>query len=335
MVLVTGATGMLGSHLMVKLLEENESVIALKRKSSSLKNTEKIFSYYNKQNLFENINWIDCELYDTIGLEDVLDRVDTVYHCAAMVSFDKKQRDRLFATNVDGTRYLVDACIDKNISRFCFVSSIGALGKEEDGKIITEESERDLLEACSDYSLTKYMSEMEVWRGFEEGLKGVIVNPSVILGEGNWNLGSASIFSSVANGMKYYTKGTTGYVDVQDVVRAMILLTNSETNAQRYILNSDNISYQDLFIRIAFEFGVKAPWKYATENLCSIAWRLDFIMSKIMGKPRKFTKNMARSSHNISSYSSEKIKNDFSFLFNSIESSISRIVKNYKLDNLD
>jgi dihydroflavonol-4-reductase len=249
MILVTGGTGMLGAHLLYKLTKSNSKIRATKRKSSDLSMVERIFSYFDNdyKSLFEKIEWMEADILDPESILTVMKDVDFVYHSAAMVSFDPSDYDKLLHVNIKGTKNVVNAALEHGVKKFCHVSSTSALGDAINGESITEETFRNPKMKHSGYSISKYLSELEVWRGITEGLNAVIVNPSVVLGAGNWETGSPSIFSAVNDGMRFYTEGSMGYVDVVDVVEIMIRLMESEISGERYIVSAENISFKDFF----------------------------------------------------------------------------------------
>ena len=226
MIFVTGGTGLVGAHLLYELTLAGHNVKALKRKTSNLQQVVKTFSYYtqNPDELFARIEWVDGDILDYFAIENLLKGVTEIYHCAAIVSFDPKERKKMISNNVEGTANLVNAAIENGVKKFCHVSSVAALGLVENGAMITEETNWVPSKKVSGYSESKFFSEAEIWRGMEEGLDAVIVNPSIILGPANWDTGSAKMFKTVWDGMKFFTRGITGFIDVKDVVRAMILL---------------------------------------------------------------------------------------------------------------
>jgi len=255
MVFVTGGTGLIGSHLLYELVSSGKKVTALRRKSGDIKQVLKIFSLYSDdpEGLFARINWVTGDILDFFGLQDLLAGATEVYHCAAVISFSKRDRGKMITNNVGGTANIVNACIQNGVPKLCHVSSVSALGKAQKDSLTDELTNWVPSKKVSGYSESKFFSEMEIWRGIEEGLDAVIVNPSVVLGPGKWSSGSAQFFKAVWDGLKFYTGGATGFVDVNDVVRAMITLME-DTNFkrcknQRYILNSENVSYRELFIR--------------------------------------------------------------------------------------
>ena len=335
MILVTGGTGLVGSHLLFDLLSKGKKVRALKRKSSNTELVRTTFSYYseNTNELFDKIEWFDGDMLDPFSLEDALDGIEDVYHCAALVSFKKEDRNNMQDINVEGTRNLVNECLDAKIRKFCMVSSIAALGSPEEGeKTVTEKTPWSPEEKRSGYATSKFKSELEVWRGIEEGLNAVIVNPAIIFGPGQWDKGSSLFFSTIAKGLKYYTKGITGYVDVRDVSRSMIFLMESDIVNERFILNGENCSYEFIFKTIANYLGIAGPQKYAGSKLTELGWRLALLTKIFLFKTVGFTKETARASHKIKYYSNRKIKEALNFEFIPIEKSIEDTLKHYPLE---
>ncbi|WP_372641843.1 NAD-dependent epimerase/dehydratase family protein, partial [Ancylomarina sp.] len=234
--------------------------------------------------------------------------------------------------NVEGTRNIVDACIEHKIQKLCYVSSVAALGTpEEKGDIVTETTPWSPEDKRSGYSMSKFNSELEVWRGIEEGLDAVIVNPSIILGPGYWHKGSSMLFTTVAKGLKYFTRGITGYVDVRDVSKAMVQLMDSNIKNQRFLLNADNYSYEFIFKSIAKALNLPEPNKYASPLMTGIGWRLSYLKKIFLFQEPSFTRATARSSHNRTYYSNQKIKEALNFEFISVENSIKDAARHYPL----
>jgi len=281
MILVTGGSGLVGAELISQLLAEGESVKAI----------------YNSTPLtitHQNLISVKCNILDTSALEEVMQDVTHVYHCAGVVSFNKKNADELLKINIEGTANIVNAALDAGVKKMVHVSSVSALGRIRADQTITEAMVWTEETSNSLYGKSKYLGELEVWRGIGEGLEAVIVNPSIILGGSDWSKGSSEIFKSVYNEFPWYTEGVTGVVDVKDVARAMILLMNSEINKERFILNAENLSYKEIFTGIANCFGKKTPQKKVTPFLAAIVWRWEAIKSSFTGKDPLVTKETAR-----------------------------------------
>jgi len=333
-IFITGGTGLVGTHLLYSLLMSNNKLFASKRLESNIKNTLKIFSYYTKeyQALFKKINWIDVDITNILDLEDKLNDIDEIYHCAALVSYQKKDKEKMLEINIDVTATIVNFALQNNVSKLCYVSSIASFGTSKNMELITEQTEWEDTKSTSAYSKSKYFAEQEVWRGIAEGLNVVIVNPSVILGAGNWNSSSSVIFSTVDNGLKFYTKGITGFVDVRDLVEIMISLMKKNAFAENFIISSENMSYESIFSLIADNLGVKKPSIYASKNLTSIAWQIEFMKSILFNQKPVITKQSSITAHKRLEYSNKKILDKTDFNFKSVEQSIKEIAEIYLND---
>lgn len=325
MILVTGATGLVGSHLVLQLIMQDQAVKALFRKEKNKKNVLQVFEYYQKTELFGKIDWIQADILDVPSLEIAFENVATVYHCAALISFDPKDEEKLRKTNIEGTANVVNLSIDFGVKKLCYVSSIAALGDLKDfEKVITEETEWNPEAHHSDYAISKYGAEMEVWRGHQEGLEVVVVNPGVILGPIFWSDGSGEIYQRVKNGLPFYTKGGTGFVSVTDVVKEMINLMQSTIKNERFVLVSETLSYQTVTDLIAEKLKVNTPKIHAKKWMTSIVWRLDGLLG-LFGKKRTLSKDMARTLHTIDYYDSSKVKESIGMEFEKIAEYIKRL----------
>ncbi|TRX21225.1 NAD-dependent epimerase/dehydratase family protein [Flavobacterium franklandianum] len=310
MVLVTGGTGLVGSHLLLHLIENGESVRAIYRKLETIQKTQHLFSHYKKENLFEKIDWLQADILDVPSLEIAFENIKYVYHCAAFISFDPKDEAIIRKTNIEGTANIVNFCIAKNVQKLCFISSIAALGDlKENEKIITEETEWNPEKSHSDYAISKFGAEMEIWRGQQEGLDSVIVNPGVILGPRIWEEGSGIFFKKIETGFPFYTKGTTGFIAVPDVIKIMVQLMKSEVKNERFALVANTISYQELFNAMADALKTKKPSVYINPFLICILWRIDWFFSTFFRTKRILDKETAIASYSKNLYSNEKIKN--------------------------
>lgn len=328
MIFVTGATGLVGSHLLLDLLQQGKRVRAMKRPESDTRQVAKTFGWYTDQaeSLFQTIEWVEGDLLDPYSMEEMLTGVDTIYHAAAMVSFRSSDRSRMLTSNVEGTANLVNAAISKGVRKMCHVSSVAALGKTKNGEPVTEGTNWIPGKRISSYSESKFFSEMEVWRGIEEGIESVIVNPSIIIGPGNWTTGSTTFYRAVNKGFPFYTKGVTGYVAVRDVTRAMLLLMSDEyftiCKNQRFILSAENLSYKDFFSRVALALGKPQPHIYASPALLSAAWRIAGLMSIFTGKAPLITRETAQSANTVTHYDGSKIGQLTGFEYNGISEAI-------------
>jgi nucleoside-diphosphate-sugar epimerase len=327
MILVTGGTGLVGSHLLYYLALENNAIKAIYRTENSLEKVKNVFSYYsdNVDDLFSKIEWVLADITDVPSLENAFTDVIFVYHCAAVVSFDSREYRMMRQVNIDGTANVVNLSIDKKVQKFCFVSSISAVGNSIQNNTVTEENEWDVAGNNSGYSITKYGAEMEVWRASQEGIDVVVVNPGVILGPGFWDVNTGTMFSKVCKGFKYYTEGVTGFVGVNDVAKVMLLLMKSNFKNERYILVSENVSFRDIFNLIAIGFDKKPPSIGVSKLVTSIAWMLDFVISKLTGKTQQLTKEASKSLHGKTYYSSDKLIASTTFEFEPIKKVVNKI----------
>lgn len=334
MILITGGSGLVGSHLIVELLKEGIQPKVLIRNEKSKDSIFKTLSLYsNKPDiLFNSIHWVNGDINDRASLFDAFDDVEFVYHCAAKVSFEKGDYKNMLETNIRGTENIVDLCLEREIKKLVHVSSIAAIKGNNDSEIITEDSGWSEGHKLN-YSYSKTKGELEVWRGITEGLNAVIVNPSVILGPGDWKSGSPRFFGTVNKGLKFYTRGVTGFVDVYDVVKIMILLMKSDIAGQRFIVNAENVSYELLFKYIAESLGVKAPSIYATPAMTNFAMYVDTLKSKLFFIKPLLTRDTARSAHSVKNYSSEKLLRSIDYKFTPLQQSIDHIAGIFLAEN--
>ena len=326
MILVTGGTGLVGAHLLLHLAENENNIRAIYRNEQKTEKTKKLFLLHNKEHLFAKIQWIKADILDIPSLEIAFENIEYVYHCAAQISFNPKDENLLRKVNIEGTANIVNFCIDKNIKKLCHVSSIAALGDlKENETVITEETEWNPEKPHSDYALSKFGAEMEIWRAEQEGLHCVIVNPGVILGIGFWDSGSGEIFTKVKKGIPFYTKGSTGFVCVEDVVMVMHQLMKSDISGERFTLISENIIFKELIFWIAEGIKIKKPTMLAKPWMTSIAWRLDWFFSTVFFQKRRFSRATAKSLHTSDIYSNEKIKNRLNFEFQPIQEVVKKV----------
>jgi len=328
MILVTGASGLLGSHLALHLIENGAQVRAIFRNLESLEKTKLLFDGYKKGNLFDKIEWFEADITDIPALELAFNNIRQVYHCAALISFDPAEENQLRKINIEGTANIVNFSIAYQIEKLCYVSSIAALGDlKEYENTVTEDTEWNPEKYHSDYAISKYGAEMEIWRGQQEGLQVAVLNPGVILGPGFWNQGSGAIFSSVANGLAFYTKGTTGFVAVTDVVQLLALLMNSKINGERFIAIAENNSFSEILNTIAVHLKVEKPKYHASFLITEIAWRIDWILTHLLKRKREFSKETARAAHVKHPYSNEKVKGTLQYNFRDIKEYIAEMIK--------
>jgi len=336
LVLLSGSTGLLGGHMLVHLIKAGKKVRCLTRSSSSLEQLKLICSYY-KLSFVEvqlSVEWVIGNTLDYIGLCELMDGVSEVYHCAAMVSFNAKDRSEVLQTNIQGTSNMVDAALKVGIRKFCYISSIAALGSTPDNSPIEENTPRKNDDHTSAYSDSKFRSELEVWRGISDGLNAVIVNPGVILGPGNPKKGSLLLFQTGRKGMPFYTKATTGYVDVRDVCKIAVELMEKDLFNQRFILISENAHNGTVFSLIAKEFGKKPPRFLAGKALLNAGVLFSAIVGLFTGRTPQLTKETIRSAQSPQIYSNVRISEILGFSFIPLSETIREIADFLKRNDL-
>lgn len=327
MILVTGATGLVGGHLLWHLLQEQDKVVAIRRKTSRLEPLRKIFGFYtDKPDAYlEKIEWREADVLDADAVDRAMQGISVVYHCAAVVSLAGDDGS-LMDINVEGTRIITDAALQHQVKKLCFVSSIAACGFSEDkNELITEDSEWKMSGHSSAYAVSKLNAEQIIWDAVKQGLDAVIVNPGVILGFSGTNSSSAMLFEQVRKGLMFYTYGGSGYVDVRDVVNAMIQLTNSPISGERFILVSENNSNKEIIEWMADGFNKRRPWINMTKTPLLIVGFFAEMISKIFKKTLLMDRNFAESATNRTYYSSEKIKKALDYEFIPIAKCISEV----------
>lgn len=294
-VLVTGGTGLLGTHLILALHEAGVKPRALYR--SRVPDVVK-----------DKAEWVQGDILDVVLLEELMQNIQQVYHVAGMVSFSPGDEQQLRQVNVEGTANVVNACLQAGVQKLVHVSSVSALGRVRPGQSINETMWWTAETSNSEYGRSKYLGEMEVWRGVGEGLNAVVVNPSIILGEhGDWNTGSTKFFKTVYKGFPWYSTGVTGFVDANDTALAMIALMNSDITAQRFVINAKNLVYRDLFYMIADSFGVKRPSKQVSPFMAALVWRLARVQSFFTRTKPFITKETAHTSLMEAHFDSSKL----------------------------
>ncbi|MFT3909146.1 MAG: NAD-dependent epimerase/dehydratase family protein [Ferruginibacter sp.] len=297
MILVTGGAGLVGKELIVQLLAQGKTVRAIYNKTQ--------IKDINNQKLQQ----VQCDILDVITLEEVMEGIDEVYHCAGFISYVPKDASKLYKINVEGTANMVNAALNAGIKKLVHVSSIAALGEPtKAGAMIDEQMEWTGSGKKNNYGRSKYLGELEVWRGIAEGLNAVIINPSLILGPGNWDEGSTAVFKSVYKEFPWYTEAVKGFVDVRDVARSMIMLMESDIVSQRFIVSAENENFRNVFNMIAEGFNKRRPTKKVTPLVAAIAWRFEKLKSKFTGIRPVLTKETAASAMTSQKFDNSKLK---------------------------
>ena len=317
-VFVTGGSGLIGSFLIPALLGKGYTV-----KASYRGHVPQIAGK-------EQVLWLEGDILDPIFLREALEDTEYVFHCAGLVSYAPQDKELLKHVNIEGTANVVDACLDHGSIKLCHVSSIAAIGKPKGVSVLTEDNKWDAAEYHSAYASSKYLGELEVWRGVSEGLDAVIVNPSVILGPADWHRSSTQLFKYVYNEKPFYTEGGANFVDVRDVVEAMMRLTFSDITGERYILSAEELSYKEFFRAVAACFGKKAPGVKVPPALTEIVWRLERVRTWFTGGRPLITKETARITGRHHLFSNEKVRKATGMGFRPIKDSLEWVCRELK-----
>jgi nucleoside-diphosphate-sugar epimerase len=322
MILVTGGTGFLGSYIIKQLIEKGYAVRAIRRSNKLL--------FWIPKEIVDKVQWMEGDVLDVVALEEAMEGVDTVIHSAAVVSFVKKERKNMYQVNEDGTANVVNMMLEKNIRRLVYISSVAALGRTADGGHVNEEKKWEESKVNTHYGRSKYKAELHVWRGIGEGLEAVILNPSTILGYGDWNNGSCAIFKNVFEKFKWYVPGINGFVDVEDAAKAAVQLMESNITEQRFIVNGDTWPFKKLQETIADGFGKERPSRKTTAFLMNMAWRLEKIKSTFTGKKPLITKESARVAQSKTWFVNDKLLKALpGFSFTPLEETIKKACEKY------
>lgn len=328
---VTGGTGLLGSHLIYALISHGVKVRAIYRETSNRDIIKKLIGYYGgrENELLSRLEWVESDIGNLASLTEVMKGSGNVYHCAAVVSFGNKDKDLVIDNNVQGTANVVKACLENKVRKLCHVSSNAALGANDGEMMVNEDHGWDEKGHRSPYGISKYLSEREVWKGMEEGLNAVIVNPTLILGPGDWKRGSVSFFLKIDEGLPFHTNGTNGYVDVNDVARAMIILTDSDIAGERFIVNSENLDYRSFFRMIAKSLKVRGPVIGVPKVLSYPAMFTAHLLETLTGGRSALTKEIVRVAWSQISYDNSKIIKKTGMSFTPVEKTVDVIAAIY------
>lgn len=326
---------MLGTELLFQLAERGDHLVSTYRTDHKLNFARKQFQLIGDEGLkaCSSVDWQNCDLLDLPRLREVLTGVDLIYHCAALVSFDTADDQALIDNNVQATANLMNLAREAGVKKVIHVSSVAALGRNVTGGMIDENSQWTGRKENSAYARSKYQAELEAWRASEEGLPLVIVNPSIIIGPGDWQTGSSALFGKIAGGFKFYSEGINAYVDVRDVAAAMIQLMDSDILGERFVLMAENRSYREVFEMIADALRVQRPSIAAKPWMGAAVWRLEKLRALITGKPPMVTPDTVQTSFQANYYSNEKLRKTLGVEFRRVENTIAHVADLYHKDN--
>jgi nucleoside-diphosphate-sugar epimerase len=321
-ILVTGGTGFIGAYIIKELVEKGYAVRAIRH--------SKAIPFFMPAHINDKVEWVPGDVLDVIALDEAMEGVDAVIHAAAKVSFHDTDRRTLYKINIEGTANVVNLALEKNIDRLVHISSVAAIGRTITGETITEDKKWLPGKWHTTYAISKYHAELEVWRAAAEGLNAVILNPSTVIGYGDWSTSSCAIFKSVYKEFPWFTKGINGFVAVTDVAKAAVLLMESGHSSERFIINGDNWTFQQLFNTIADGFGKKHPPKEATPFLGSMAWRMEKLKGMLSGKRPLLTRESARVAQSITYFDNSKLLKSLpGFSFTPLEKAIKKDCEQY------
>jgi dihydroflavonol-4-reductase len=300
-ILVTGGTGFLGAYILKNLVEKNLQVKAIRRKNDP--------PFYIPSSIMNKVEWVEGDVLDVVALDEAMKDVSEVIHSAAIVSFSSHNRREMYKVNVEGTENVVNLALENNVKRIVHVSSVAALGRTLHSAVVNEDKQWEDNSSNTHYAISKHHAEMQAWRGFAEGLEGVIMNPSTILGFGDWHQSSCKIFKNAHSQFPWYTKGVNGFVGVEDTAEAAVQLLGSSINHKRFIVNAENWGFRDLFNTMADAFGRKRPHREATPFLGEVAWRIEKIRSLVTGKLPLLTRETAKVGHSKTEFDNSALLN--------------------------
>jgi nucleoside-diphosphate-sugar epimerase len=313
MILITGATGLLGSYLAKFLLQKGEKVRAIRRKTSNLS----LLGEYAAQ-----IEWAEADVLDVPALEEAMQGVRQVYHCAAVISFIPSEVDYMLKVNIEGTANVMNVALSCGVEKVVHVSSEAAFGFAPPGKVIDETYADPNIHKAPWYYRSKQYSEREAWRANAEGLNVVIACPATILGGGWWSHQPNSLFKEVYHGLSFYTQSVNGFVDVRDTVECMVRLMESNITGEKFLLVSENVSFRELIWLMADALQVKRPQIAVGKWLMAFAWRFEVLKGWLTGQPPIITKESARLSETDFQYSNRKVTTALNFQFRPLSQTI-------------
>lgn len=335
MILITGTTGLVGTHLLAKLVENTnpKQIRALfrtmQKKEFCIATINRIYGNKTAE-LTKQVDWVVADINAIPELEKSFRDVDFVYHCAGLISNNPSERKLLRKINIEGTANVVNLAIEYRVKKLCHVSSIATLGRKKGEKsYIDEETYRENLNNSSYYSIAKYGGEMEVWRATQEGLDVVIVNPGVIIGEGFYTSGSGEIFKQVKNKFPFQIKKTTGFVGVVDVVNIMLICMNSQIKNERFIVVENNYVFNDIVKQIANQLEIKPPRFKLQQWMLYLYWLFEIVASRISNYKRKLSLDLIPTLLENNAYSNQKISEKLGYTFTPMSEVISKCVADF------
>lgn len=313
MIAISGANGLLGSFIVRKLIDEQKTFVALKRNGSDISLLSDVT---------EKINWRNADILNPLSLDEALKGCTHLIHAAAVVSYNRRRADEIMEINTIGTRNVVNTCLEQNIKKLVHISSVAALGRQKDQTLIDEKNKWVDNPANSIYAKSKYRAELEVFRGQEEGLNTVTLNPSVILAPADWDRSSAQLFKYSWKKRPFYIDAYLNYVDVRDVAAVACDFLESNYTAERFIINAGNITFKSLFDKMAANFNVKSPRIRLSKKMLMLLAKVESVRSILVGSEPIITRETAQIADTRFFYDNKKIKKILNFEFQSIDNTL-------------
>lgn len=323
MILVTGGTGFLGAYIIKNLVEKGHPVRAIRRSAK--------LPFFIDEAIWNKVEWVEGDVLDVVSLSEAMQGVDSVVHSAAIVSFTKEKRKEMYRVNIEGTENVVNLALETGVRRLLHVSSVAALARTTNASTVTEDKKWEDNKNNTHYAITKHHAELHAWRGMAEGLEGVIINPSTILGYGNWHQSSCAIFKNAYRNFPWYTKGVNGFVGIEDTAEAAVRLLLSNITEKRFIVNAENRSFQWLLNTLAEGFGKNPPPRYANRTMSEVAWRMEKLKGFFTGKKPLLSKETAKVAHSQTSFDNSALLAALpSFQFTPLDTVIKKACTQYQ-----
>lgn len=324
-ILVTGGTGLLGAAIINHLWSKGYTNV-----SALLRNPSKLGNITDEN----QIRIIKGDILNLGSLEDAMHNVDAVIHAAGFVSYNPKHTDKIYQINEEGTANIVNTALLNGIKKHVYISSIAAIGRSEKDTVLSEKNQWINNKFNPVYAKSKYLGEQQAWRGMYEGLPCTVINPSIILGQGDWSKSSLKLIDNLVKGSPFYPLGSTGFVDVNDVAHLTVEALKDQYNGERYIASGHNLSYKSFFEKVTQLAGAKTPTIPLTPAWTGIGWRLEWIKNKLTGQDPLLTKETAKSSSLQIEYDNSKSREAFNFEYTPLDQTLDWVIKAYKKTKL-
>ncbi len=317
MILVTGATGFIGSHLMCHLAQKDIFPVAMFRHDSNKKRVWKQFEsqFADAQKRFDKITWRKADFRDLPSLEAAFEGISLVYHCAGYISLAQRDAKKLLEINEIGTAYLVNLCLSHSVKKLVYVSSIAALGNDPSISVIDENTPWDNNIDKNPYAYSKYGGEMEVWRAMQEGLNAVIVNPGIVLGKDS---PIETLLLRHKKGLRWCTTGNNAFVNIQDIIILMDKLMDSKIEGERFILVAENWSGKVMVETLLKSGDIRPRVFFIPKDFLYFLWGLEHLIQLLGIRKRFLTRALISGQYEQKTIDGSKIKSFVDFEYSPI-----------------